>query len=117
VRLTEARWFEGVPDALRGHLDVIVSNPPYISAGEELPPEVAEWEPRQALVAGPSGLEAIADIVAAAPAWLARPGALVLEVAPHQAAAATALARDAGFAGVDVYPDLHGLLRVLVGRV
>jgi release factor glutamine methyltransferase len=117
VRLIEARWFEGVPDALRGHLDVIVSNPPYISAGEELPPEVAEWEPRQALVAGPSGLEAIADIVAAAPAWLARPGALVLEVAPHQAPAATALARDAGFAGVDVYPDLHGLLRVLVGRV
>jgi hypothetical protein len=41
----------------------------------------------------------------------------VVEIAPHQAAAAADLARAAGFADVDVRPDLQGRLRVLVGRV
>ncbi len=96
---------------------VVVSNPPYVGAGEALPAEVADWEPNDALVAGPTGLEAIADIVGGAPGWLARPGRLVVEIAPHQAAAAADLAGSAGFADVDVRPDLQGRLRVLVGRV
>jgi release factor glutamine methyltransferase len=116
VRLAHGRWFDALPPVLLGRVDLVVSNPPYVAEGEPLPPEVADWEPSRALVAGPTGLEAIAEVVAAAPRWLARPGTLVLELAPHQAAAAARLARDAGFPTVAVLPDLADRPRVLVGR-
>ena len=117
VRLVEGRWFDALPDDLRGRVDLIVSNPPYVSAAETLPADVADWEPGDALVAGATGLEDIAVIVAGAPAWLARPGRLVVEIAPHQAVEAADLARAAGIADIEVRPDLQGRLRVLVGRV
>jgi release factor glutamine methyltransferase len=117
VRLAEGDWFEALPDELRERIDLVVANPPYIAAGEVLPEEVAAWEPAGALVAGPTGLEDVARILADAPAWLARPGAVVVEIAPHQAEEAAALAARAGFDPVTVRPDLAGRLRVLVGRV
>ena len=51
------------PRELRGRLRVVVSNPPYVAEHEvaDLPADVADWEPRRALVSGPSGLEAIED--------------------------------------------------------
>ncbi|MFP5318553.1 MAG: peptide chain release factor N(5)-glutamine methyltransferase [Acidimicrobiia bacterium] len=117
VRLVQGRWFEALPAELRGGIDVVVSNPPYVADGEALPPEVADWEPPEALFAGPTGLEAVAEIVAAAPAWLARPGALVVEIAPHQAGAALRMAREAGLEGGMIRTDLQGRARALVARV
>ncbi len=119
VRLAEGSWFEPLPLILRGRVDLVVANPPYVAEAEvdDLPPEVAHWEPRGALVSGPTGLEDIAAIVEGAPRWLNRPGALVVEIAPHQRVAAISLAQDAGFDPVDVRPDLAGRARVLVGRV
>jgi release factor glutamine methyltransferase len=116
VRLSAGDWFAALPPNLAGQVDLIVANPPYIAADEVLPAEVADWEPAGALVAGPTGLEAVAEIVARAPAWLRRPGVLVVEIAPHLAAAASELAEAAGFDHVDVRPDLAGRLRALVGR-
>jgi len=116
VRLERGRWFDALPGAFRGQFDVIVSNPPYIAAHEDLPAEVADWEPQSALVAGPAGTEAIADVVGGAVSWLAPGGAVVVELAPHQAEEARALAYDAGFGDVDVRPDLNGRARVLVAR-
>ena len=97
---------------------MIVTNPPYVSEAEmaELPAEVREWEPHQALCSGPSGLEDVERIVSEAPAWLARPGSLLVELAPHQAATARALARRAGFTSVTVWPDLAGLDRIVLAR-
>lgn len=117
VTLCQGSWFEALPPDLRGGLDVVVANPPYVAAHEPLPPEVADWEPREALVAGPGGLEAVTEIVTAAPAWLTRPGVAVVELAPHQADEAVAVARGAGFGEVRVRPDLQGRLRVLIARV
>jgi len=119
VRLVEGGWFESLPPILRGRVDLVVSNPPYIAQHEvdDLPPEVSRWEPLAALVAGPTGLEHVATIVDQAPRWLSRPGVLVVEIAPHQREDAAALARGAGFDPVDVRPDLSGRARVLVGRV
>ena len=54
---------------------------------------------------------------AGAPAWLRRPGAVVVEIAPHQAGIAVELAEAAGFDEVVVRPDLAGRARALVGRV
>jgi release factor glutamine methyltransferase len=116
VRLVEGDWFTALPGELAGRVDLLVSNPPYVGAAEALPAEVADWEPAAALVSGPTGLEAVAHIVATAPAWLARPGALVLELAPHQADEALALAAGAGFADAAVHPDLAGRPRCLAAR-
>lgn len=117
VRLVEGDWYAALPSTLRGRVGLIVSNPPYVAPGDELPPEVADWEPEGALIAGPTGLEDVARILAGAPAWLARPGVVVIEIAPHQSGSASQLARDAGFTDVDVLPDLTGRLRALVARL
>ena len=63
VRIAEGSWFEALPEELRGSLLVVVANPPYIAADEELPESVARWEPADALVSGPTGLEALETIV------------------------------------------------------
>jgi release factor glutamine methyltransferase len=117
VRLCEGDWYGALPPELRGRVDLIVSNPPYVASGDELPDVVRDWEPAGALVAGPTGLEDIERIVRDAPEWLARRGVLVVELAPHQAHAVAQLARAAGFDDVDVHPDLAGRPRALVARV
>ncbi len=116
VRLTEGDWFSALPSELLGAVDMVVANPPYVAADDDLPPEVSDWEPSTALVAGPTGLEHLLRIVEEAPRWLARPGALVVELAPHQAETITAAARAAGFADLEVRPDLAGRHRVLLAR-
>lgn len=118
VRLAEGMWYEALPEALRGRLRVIVSNPPYVAEAEfdTLPAEVREHEPRAALVAGPTGLEALETLVHGGLPWLEPGGALVAELAPHQAAAVAEGAQGAGFAHVEVHPDLAGRDRVLVAR-
>ncbi|MBW3649099.1 MAG: peptide chain release factor N(5)-glutamine methyltransferase [Actinobacteria bacterium] len=116
VRLAEGSWFDPLPPLLAGHIDLVVSNPPYVADGEVLPPEVQDWEPADALRAGPTGLEDAQTVVKEAPSWLARPGTLVLEIAPHQARDAAAMAHDAGFDEVEVRLDLCGRERILVAR-
>ncbi len=116
VRLVEGDWFSALPSELAGTVDVVVANPPYVAAGDDLPAEVREWEPAAALVAGATGLEHLERIVDEAPRWLARPGALVVELAPHQAGAVSAAARAVGFSEVEVRPDLAGRDRMVVAR-
>jgi release factor glutamine methyltransferase len=115
VRLAAGDWFDALPRELV--FRVIVSNPPYVEAGEPLPSEVGDHEPSSALVSGATGLEAIGRLAAEAPRRLEPAGAFVCEIAPHQASAATELARAAGFAEVEVRSDLSGRHRVLVARV
>ena len=116
IRIREGSWFAALPDELRGSFLTVVANPPYIADTEVLPAVVHEWEPRDALVAGPTGLEAIEVLIAQSSEWLDDAGTLVLELAPHQAAVAARLARDAGFVEVLVRPDLAGHDRALVAR-
>jgi release factor glutamine methyltransferase len=116
VRLADGDWFAALPGDLRGEIDVIVSNPPYIGADEVLPAEVRDWEPAAALVSGPTGFEALAVLIAGAASWLAPGGALVVELAPHQAGAAADAARAAGYREVEVGTDLTGRERYVVAR-
>ncbi|HEY5887635.1 MAG TPA: HemK/PrmC family methyltransferase, partial [Acidimicrobiales bacterium] len=71
VTVAEGPWFAALPDDARGSLDVIVSNPPYIAADEDLPPSVVDWEPASALVAGPAGTEDLEHLIDEARTWLA----------------------------------------------
>jgi len=116
VTLVEGDWFGGLPDELRGSVDVIVANPPYVADGDALPGEVADWEPAGALFAGADGLDDLRRIVADAPTWLRRPGSLVVELDPRQAEATVQLALDAGFTEARAHPDLTGRLRYVVAR-
>ena len=116
VQLIEGSWFEPLPAELRGTVDLVVSNPPYIAAHESLDPSVAEWEPIDALVPGPSGLEAYEHIVAEAPSWLGPAGALVLEIGASQGTAVAELFAEHGFVDVAVAPDLAGHDRAVSGH-
>jgi release factor glutamine methyltransferase len=118
VRLAAGSWFAALPQTLVGRLALVVANPPYIADSEvgSLPPEVADHEPRTALVSGPTGMEAIEELVTVSRQWLAPGAALVVEIAPHQAAAVLELASAAGFDDAAVRDDLVGRARALVAR-
>ena len=95
-------------------LDLIVANLPYVAEPEwgGLEPEVTRWEPREALLAGPDGLDVIR---AAIPAAAAVAPSLALEVGAGQAPAVSELLFEAGFAKVETRPDLAGVSRVVWG--
>jgi release factor glutamine methyltransferase len=118
VRLAQGSWWSALPDEIKGRVDLVVSNPPYVSSREmaTLDPTVRDWEPVAALESGPTGLEAIEAILSGAADWLASGGSAVLEIAPHQADDAIRLARDTGFAAAHAARDLAGRERVLVAR-
>lgn len=99
---------------VEGAWELVISNPPYVSTSEmdALPPEV-KHEPRNALEAGPDGLDVIRRIVAGARARAPR---LLLEVGARQAEAVRNLADQAGFASVSISKDLDGFDRVVEAR-
>jgi release factor glutamine methyltransferase len=118
VRFVRSNWFESLPEELRGNVALVVANPPYISESEwaDLDPEVRDFEPRRALVSGPTGTEAIDEILNAAPNWLTPYGTLVVEIAPHQAEDSSLRAIVSGFDAVVVRRDFAERSRALVAR-
>lgn len=118
VRIAGGSWFDALPRELRGGLELIVSNPPYVAEHElaALPEVVAGFEPHEALIAGPTGCEALEHLLAHAQEWMVPDGVLVCELAPHQADAMSERARAHGYVEVTVRADLAGRTRVLVAR-
>jgi len=108
-------WFE--PLAGR-HFEMIVSNPPYIPQRDpHLNEGDVRFEPMTALASGTDGLDDIRHLVAAAPAFLAAPGWLLLEHGYDQGADVVALLQQAGYREGDDLEDLQGHGRVAVGRL
>lgn len=102
-----------------GPWDVIVSNPPYVRDDEfaALPRDVRDHEPRGALVAGPTGVEVVARLAAAAAGRLVAGGWLVVEIGPTVAAAAeAALAAVPGLTPGPTLKDLAGHARIVQAR-
>lgn len=112
IELRHGRWFEPLAGE---RFDLIVSNPPYVASGD---PHLAAlgFEPRQALVAGPDGLDALREIARSAPAHLAPGGRLLLEHGQGQEAAVRALLEAAGLEEIATWPDLAGIPRVTGGK-
>jgi len=102
-----------------GRFAAILSNPPYVREADltGLMPEVRDWEPRLALVAGEDGLVFFRRLVREAPAFLAPGGFLGVEVGIGQAPAVAELFRQAGLADVAVHPDTAGVERAVFGSV
>ncbi|MFE6224100.1 putative protein N(5)-glutamine methyltransferase [Streptomyces sp. NPDC057854] len=82
--------FAPLPDDLRGRVDILVANVPYVPTGEVglLPPEAREHEPLVALDGGPDGLDVLRRVAAGAPEWLAPGGHLLVETSERQTGAA-----------------------------
>lgn len=114
VEIRHGDWFEALPAQRKGDFDLIVSNPPYIADHEAIPSVVADWEPTEALFAGPTGLEDARVLIDGAYLWLRSGGALVLELGETQLDAAAKLASARGYVGVEVHRDLAERDRALV---
>jgi release factor glutamine methyltransferase len=102
---------------LQRKCDFIVSNPPYVSTHEwgELPDEIKNHEPREALVAGESGLESIRELIRQAPKFLKPGGYLCLEIGWDQEEKVFSFFGEAWEKPL-FFPDLNGIPRVVVGR-
>jgi release factor glutamine methyltransferase len=98
--------------------DLIVSNPPYVPAGDAatLQAEVARYEPSSALYGGPDGLDVIRRLVGSARQHLAAGGWLIIEFGFGQEAAVREVAREAGWNVARIRSDLQGIPRVAVLR-
>lgn len=103
--------------ALGANCDLIVANLPYLSEDEyhQVPPEL-RFEPKDALVAGPTGLEAIIDLIEQAEHWLAHAGWLVLEIGETQSEDVVRFMHARGYREIKVTKDLAGRDRVVEGR-
>ena len=113
VSAFQGSWYQALPESLAGTVDVVVSNPPYVQNDEELPPEVADWEPALALRGGPDGLDGARQILADAGKWLRPGGSVLVELSPDQMDAAAAVSRAGGLVVDSVHSDLTGRDRVL----
>jgi len=97
--------------------DMIVANPPYVEADDpHLCQGDVRFEPPSALAAGPTGLDDLSIIIAAAPAHLTPGGWLLVEHGWNQGAACRALFEAQGFSEVRILRDLAGQERVTLGR-
>lgn len=94
----EGDLYDALPHRLRGRIDVLVANVPYVPSGEValLPPEARVYEPRVALDGGADGLDVLRRVVAGAPEWLAPGGHLLSEMSTRQAQPAAALFTKSG---------------------
>ena len=99
-----------------GSFDLIVANLPYVSEDEwgSLAREIREHEPREALVSGPTGLEAIEGLLAELSVGMELPRAIGLELGLDQALSVAELVRRTGFERIEIRPDLAGIDRVVV---
>ncbi|MBY8884480.1 putative protein N(5)-glutamine methyltransferase [Streptomyces sp. PTM05] len=86
-RVYRGDLFAPLPTALRGRVDVLTANVPYVPTDdiELLPPEARDHEPRVALDGGADGLDVLRRVAAQAPRWLAPGGSLLVETSARQA--------------------------------
>lgn len=104
--------------SLGGAVDVVVSNPPYVSESEweVLEPEVRRFEPKDAIVAGPTGLEVIRTLLRQVRLWSVPGGWLVVEIAASHADEVVDLFEAQSFTQIEMTQDLAGRPRVVEGR-
>jgi release factor glutamine methyltransferase len=116
VTLASGSWFDALPRDLAGHIDVLVSNPPYVEPDAELDDVVKNWEPHLALFAPDNGFAFVAHLIDEAPRWLRPGGTLVLEMGESHTARAARQAQAVGLVDVETIVDLAGRPRGITAR-
>jgi release factor glutamine methyltransferase len=119
-RVYQGDLFAPLPRALRGRVELLLANAPYVPTHdlELLPHEAREHENLVALDGGHDGLDLHRRIIGQAPAWLAPGGRLLIEVSAEQAAAAASVMQDAGLGVQTMTDDDEGdVTTVLIGRL
>ncbi|MBW3595455.1 MAG: peptide chain release factor N(5)-glutamine methyltransferase [Actinobacteria bacterium] len=114
----EGDLFEPLPEDIRGAVDVVVSNPPYIADDERtaLPVDVVDHEPHVALFSGSDGTSIIQRIAPAATEWLRPGGWVLIEISPHLQTVVPQVLHRHGYTDVTVHPDLAERPRVVEAR-
>ncbi len=112
VTFLAGSWFQPLTGQ---RFDLIVSNPPYVSAGDACLPGLRH-EPQHALVSGADGLDAIRHISQSAPHFVVENGALLLEHGEQQADAVADIFRSDGWSDLELARDFSGLPRVTIGK-
>jgi release factor glutamine methyltransferase len=125
---------DGNAEAQGAGFDLIVANLPYVAERDwpGLAPEVTKWEPPEALLAGPDGLDAYRELVSQLSGRISSryagstttsidescriPPTVACEVGEGQAGAVGEMLREAGFGEIETRRDLAGIERVVVGR-
>ena len=97
VRFVERDWCEPGWAGDLGASEIVLCNPPYVETGAALKPDVRDYEPHEALFAGPEGLDDYRRVIPDLPLLLAPGGVAVLEIGARQGPAVTRLAEAAGF--------------------
>ncbi len=117
IRLRKGDLFGALPFSLRGKVDILVSNPPYVAEAEwpGLPDDVRA-EPYGALVAGPRGTEVLKRLAAGVSDWLRPSGTVAVEIGETQAEEAWEAFR-AGGIDAKIHNDLAGRPRFVWGGV
>jgi release factor glutamine methyltransferase len=107
ARVYEGDLYAALPSLLRGRIDVLVANAPYVPTAElaGLPAEARLHEPRTALDGGPDGLDLLRRVISGASAWLAAHGQLLVESSARQADAVAALMHGVGLGARVVTED------------
>ncbi len=117
VTMVEGSLFDGLPRTLRGTIDVVISNPPYVAVGDAgLERVVGDWEPSLALFGGGDGLDIIRMLLVEAADWILPGGSLLIEFGSTQGAAVRELAIAAGYLDVEIKQDYAGHDRYLMAR-
>jgi len=120
IRYLEGDLFEPLEELdIRGQIDIIVTNPPYVRSGDltALQPEVRDHEPALALFAGSEGTEIAAKIISNAPEYLKKNGALIMEMGLGQAEALKLMFEATNeYAKPEILKDLAGIDRVIVAK-
>jgi release factor glutamine methyltransferase len=108
--------FDALPPGLRGRVDVLLANVPYVPTGAlaGMPAEAREHEPRTALDGGRDGLDVVRRVAAGAPEWLGPGGSLLFEIGERQAPAAVDVVLGSGLGARVVSNDELGAT-VVVG--
>ncbi len=117
ARVYEGDLYDALPTSLRGRVDVLVANAPYVptDALSLLPREAHRYEPGLALDGGADGLDVVRRVVSGASPWLSVGGRLLVESTTYQADVVRRSMADAGW-GADVQSLADGDAVVVVGR-
>jgi release factor glutamine methyltransferase len=115
VDVLEGNLLDPLPNEVRGKLDAVVSNPPYVPSKEIdlLQPEIVDYEPREALDGGPDGTDYYPMILEASKSWLKSGGWVHVEIGIGQSDAVTAIAEELGYQDIKITNDLAGIARVV----